>query len=109
METSNLSKEAEQLILAVDIALSPNASHEDRSQAYIFCENFKEESPLCATIGFELAAVTLSSSAAKRFGLQLIEHYIKFRWNIISSQEKLYIKVGLYINLFSLNYIRFLS
>lgn len=88
----NLSSEAEQLIHAVDVALSATASSEARNQAYLLCEKFKEESPLCATIGFQLARHG-NNFSIKHFGLQLVEHCIKFRWNCIHTQEKIFIKV----------------
>ena len=95
MEPSNgcqFTFEAEQLMQAVNIALSATANVQERSQAYILCEKFKEESPLCATVGFELALAG-RNPAAKHFGLQLIEHCIKFRWNNLQPQEKVSIKV----------------
>ena len=88
----NLSSEAEQLVQAVDIALSATASSEARNQAYLLCEKFKEESPLCATIGFQLSRYG-NNFNVKHFGLQLVEHCIKFRWNNIHTQEKIFIKV----------------
>jgi len=88
----NLSSEAEQLVNAVDISLSATASCEARNQAYLLCEKFKEESPLCATIGFQLSRYGKNINI-KHFGLQLVEHCIKFRWNCIHPQEKIFIKV----------------
>ena len=87
-----LSLEAEQLVQAVDVALSATASSESRNQAYMLCEKFKEESPLCATVGFQLACFGRNLNA-KHFGLQLVEHCIKFRWNSLHPQEKISIKV----------------
>ena len=87
-----LSDEAEQLILAVEIALSPTATADARNQAYNLCERFKEESPLCAAVGVQLAG-SMRSSTVRHFGLQLVEHCIKFRWKDLHPQEKLSIKV----------------
>lgn len=54
---------------------------------------FKEVSPLCPQAGFFLANNHQFSSVVKHFGLQLVEHTIKFNWNNISQQEKMFIKV----------------
>lgn len=87
-----LSAEAEQLIHAVDVALSPTATAEARNQAYNLCESFKEESPLCSLVGIQLASSS-KSATVRHFGLQLVEHCIKFRWKDTHPQEKLSIKV----------------
>lgn len=54
---------------------------------------FKEVSPLCPQAGFFLIN-SQYSSVVKHFGLQLIEYTVKFNWNNISQQEKVYIKVS---------------
>lgn len=87
-----LSAEAQQLVQAVEIALSPTASAETRTQAYTHCERFKEESPLCATVGLQLASSN-HIPVIRHFGLQLVEHCIKFKWQDIHPQEKISIKV----------------
>ena len=91
-----ISAEAEQLIQAVNVALSPTATTESRSQAYNLCERFKEESPLCAVVGLQLAGSN-QTPAVRHFGLQLVEHCIKFRWKDMHPQEKLSIKVYNYL------------
>jgi exportin-5 len=48
-------------------------------------------SPLCAQAGLCLVTGQYSS-IVKHFGLQLIEHTIKFNWNVISRPEKIFIK-----------------
>lgn len=88
-----ISAEAEQLVLAVEVALSPTSSSADRSQAYALCERFKEESPLCAQIGFQLALSSQCSPQVRHFGLQLVVHSIMFRWTDLHPQEKIAIKV----------------
>lgn len=87
-----LSSAAEQLVLAVEVALAPTATADARSQAYSVCERFKEESPLCSVVGLQLAGSS-KSSTVRHFGLQLVEHCIKFRWKDTHPQEKLNIKV----------------
>lgn len=61
---------------------------------------FKELSPLCPQAGFFLAT-SQYSNIVKHFGLQLIEYTIKFNWNNISQQEKVFIKVCMTIDLLS--------
>lgn len=50
-------------------------------------------SPFCAQAGLYLASGPFSSNI-RHFGLQLMEHTVKFKWNCISQQEKIFIKVG---------------
>jgi exportin-5 len=49
-------------------------------------------SPLCAQAGFYLVQSTQFSAIVKHFGLQLMEHQVKFNWNKISQEEKIFIK-----------------
>ena len=41
--------EAERLVRAVSVALSPNATAEERNAAYTLCERFKEERFVCSS------------------------------------------------------------
>lgn len=50
-------------------------------------------SPFCAQAGLYLASGPFSSNI-RHFGLQLMEHTVKFKWNCISQQEKIFIKVS---------------
>lgn len=84
---------AADLARAVELTMSMNATQSDRLKAYNACENFKESSPLCAEAGLFLAAGHQHSLLVRHFGLQLMEHTVKYRWNQISQQEKLFIKV----------------
>ncbi|XP_065574685.1 exportin-5-like isoform X1 [Artemia franciscana] len=88
--------EAAQLILksitsAIETTLNPLASQSDRHDAYLFIEEFKEKSPLCSEVGWILVK-NPGLHIARNFGLQLLEHSIRYRWNIIGIQEKLFIK-----------------
>ncbi|XP_063695724.1 exportin-5 isoform X3 [Culicoides brevitarsis] len=89
---TNVSELAAELARAVEVTLSPAASQQQRMEAYVACEKFKEVSPLCPQAGFFLANNPQFSSVVKHFGLQLVEHTIKFNWNNISQQEKVFIK-----------------
>lgn len=84
---------AADLARAVELTMSVNASQADRLKAYNACESFKETSPLCAEAGLFLAANIQHSLVVRHFGLQLMEHTVKYRWTQISQQEKLFIKV----------------
>ncbi|CAG9856617.1 unnamed protein product [Phyllotreta striolata] len=83
---------AADLARAVELTMSTGASQQDRFRAYQACESFKETSPLCAEAGLYLAAGTHHSSISRHFGLQLMEHTVKYRWTQISQQEKIFIK-----------------
>nr|WJM99467.1 exportin 5 [Ips calligraphus] len=83
---------AADLARAVELTMSPNASQADRMKAYQACESFKETSPLCAEAGLFLAASSQNSPIARHFGLQLMEHTVKYRWTQIGQPEKIFIK-----------------
>lgn len=85
---------AEELARAVELTMSATASQSARHEAYNACERFKETSPLCAQAGLFLAAGEQHSTVVRHFGLQLMEHTVKYRWNHISQSEKLFIKVN---------------
>lgn len=54
---------------------------------------FKDMSPFCAQAGLYLASGPFSANI-RHFGLQLMEHTVKFKWNCISQEEKIFIKVS---------------
>lgn len=83
--------EAEKLFQAVETIMNPSISQEQRGEAYQVCENFKETSPLCAHCGLLLSSIK-NPPVVRHFGLQLIEHHIKFRWNSLTQEEKCFIK-----------------
>lgn len=47
---------------------------------------------MCAQAGFYLVTNHQFSTIVKHFGLQLMEHQVKFNWNKISQDEKIFIK-----------------
>ncbi|XP_045492853.1 exportin-5 isoform X2 [Colias croceus] len=83
---------ADELSRAVELTLNPTIAHEARNQAYNACESFKENSPWCAQAGLLLASTAHYSPVVKHFGLQLMEHTVKYRWTQITQAEKLFIK-----------------
>lgn len=83
---------ADDLSRAVELTLNPSVSQDARNQAYNACESFKENSPWCAQAGLLLASGNQYSAVVKHFGLQLMEHTIKYRWTQITQPEKLFIK-----------------
>lgn len=50
-------------------------------------------SPFCAQAGLYLASGPFSANI-RHFGLQLMEHTVKFKWHVISQEEKIFIKVS---------------
>ncbi|XP_033734576.1 exportin-5-like [Pecten maximus] len=75
------------LTAAVETIMNPTASATDRMSAHKICEEFKETSPLCINCGLALSQ-RQNSSIVRHFGLQLLEHAIKFRWQVLSADEK---------------------
>ncbi|KAM3968247.1 exportin-5-like protein Ranbp21 isoform 2-T2 [Aphomia sociella] len=83
---------ADDLSRAVELTLNASVSQDARNQAYNACESFKENSPWCAQAGLLLASGNQYSAVVKHFGLQLMEHTVKYRWTQITQAEKLFIK-----------------
>ncbi|EDW75143.1 uncharacterized protein Dwil_GK19857 [Drosophila willistoni] len=81
-----------ELAQAVDMIMQPTTTQQARLEAYMACERFKEESPLCAQVGLYLASSPQFNQQAHHFGLQLMEYTIKFKWNQITHEEKVFIK-----------------
>ena len=82
-----------QLASVVEIMMSPNVSQQQRLDVYNALERFKESSQLCAQCGLYLVQKYPNrSSVIRHFGLQLMEHCIKYRWTQISQTEKVFIK-----------------
>ncbi|KZC13806.1 Exportin-5 [Dufourea novaeangliae] len=82
-----------ELAQVVEVMMSPNVPQQQRLEVYNACERFKESSPLCAQCGLYLAQKSPNrSSVVRHFGLQLMEHCIKYRWTQISQSEKIFIK-----------------
>jgi hypothetical protein len=79
------------LIAAVDLTMNPMTPQADRIEAFKLCEDFKS-SPLCVLCGLRLCCLEFSG-IIRHFGLQLLEHAIKFCWNSMSPEEKLFLKV----------------
>ncbi|CAH0391468.1 unnamed protein product [Bemisia tabaci] len=83
---------AQQLIYAVELSVNPLADQQARAKAYHDCEVFKEESPVCFHCGLYLAQRQDLSPTVRHFGLQLIEHCIKYKWYDMQQKEKLFLK-----------------
>ncbi|XP_078592068.1 exportin-5-like [Branchiostoma floridae x Branchiostoma japonicum] len=81
----------QQLIGAVEVAMSPMSGSRQRQEAYQLCENFKEHSPHCAACGLQLAQKN-NNPVIRHFGLQLLEHCARFRWNSWQPSEKVQFK-----------------
>uniref|UniRef100_A0A8C7TC97 Importin N-terminal domain-containing protein n=1 Tax=Oncorhynchus mykiss TaxID=8022 RepID=A0A8C7TC97_ONCMY len=61
------------------------------TQLHRFCEEFKEKCSFCVPCGLQLADKT-QTAVVRHFGLQILEHVIKFRWNNMPQQEKVQLK-----------------
>nr|XP_006811536.1 PREDICTED: exportin-5-like [Saccoglossus kowalevskii] len=81
----------QQLVKAVNTAMNPSVDHQKRLDAYQVCEEFKEKSPECAACGIELVGLH-HSPVIRHFGLQLLEHCVKFRWNSMGPEDKVTFK-----------------
>ncbi|XP_075719893.1 LOW QUALITY PROTEIN: exportin-5 [Rhinoderma darwinii] len=64
----------------------------DRSLSLLqFCEDFKEKCPVCVPCGLRLAEKS-QPPLVRHFGLQVLEHVVKFRWNNMEREEKVVLK-----------------
>nr|XP_020667445.1 exportin-5 isoform X2 [Pogona vitticeps] len=81
----------EQLVKAVTVMMDPASTQRYRLEALKFCEEFKEKSPVCVPCGLKLAEKT-QIAIVRHFGLQILEHVVKFRWNTMARLEKVYLK-----------------
>ncbi|KAL2740682.1 exportin-5 [Vespula squamosa] len=91
--TGDVAQISAELARVVEVMMSPNIPQQQRIEVYNACERFKESSPLCAQCGLYLAQKSPNRSPVVRhFGLQLMEHCIKYRWTQISQSEKIFIK-----------------
>ncbi|XP_028279678.1 exportin-5 [Parambassis ranga] len=81
----------EQLVKAVNVMMDAETSQIYRLEALKFCEEFKETSSFCVPCGLQLADKA-QPAVVRHFGLQILEHVIKFRWNNMQQQEKVQLK-----------------
>ncbi|XP_063094880.1 exportin-5 isoform X2 [Cavia porcellus] len=81
----------EQLVKAVTVMMDPSSNQRYRLEALKFCEEFKEKCPICVHCGLRLAEKT-QIAIVRHFGLQILEHVVKFRWNNMSRLEKVFLK-----------------
>ncbi|KAM4692893.1 exportin-5 isoform 2-T2 [Discoglossus pictus] len=81
----------QQLIQAVTVMMQPESSQEYRMEALRFCEDFKEKCPDCVPCGLHLAERT-QPPVVRHFGLQVLEHVVKFQWNNMSREDKMCLK-----------------
>uniref|UniRef100_A0AAQ5YGZ6 Importin N-terminal domain-containing protein n=1 Tax=Amphiprion ocellaris TaxID=80972 RepID=A0AAQ5YGZ6_AMPOC len=88
---SDVAAMCEQLIKAVNVMMDAETSQIYRLEALKFCEEFKETSSLCVPCGLQLADKA-QPAVVRHFGLQILEHVIKFRWNNMQQQEKVQLK-----------------
>ncbi|XP_055358363.1 exportin-5 [Betta splendens] len=81
----------EQLIKAVNVIMDAETSQMYRLEALKFCEEFKDTNSLCVPCGVQLADKA-QPAVVRHFGLQILEHVIKFRWNNMEQEEKVQLK-----------------
>ncbi|XP_033112204.1 exportin-5-like [Anneissia japonica] len=86
-----LQRNVEGLIKSITITMDPQVSHEQRTEAYHMYEEFKEKSELCVQCGMVLAKTTYPP-IIRHFGLQLLEHCVKFRWLAMNPNQKMIFK-----------------
>ncbi|RDD40871.1 Exportin-5 [Trichoplax sp. H2] len=92
MLTPEIEGEVQQLAMVVGEVLNPATSQQRRHELYMICEDIKEKSTNCPRLGLALSQQNYPS-ITRHFGLQLLTHCVRFRWqNKISNDEKAGIK-----------------
>ncbi|EDV29147.1 uncharacterized protein TRIADDRAFT_52729 [Trichoplax adhaerens] len=92
MLTPEIEGEVQQLAMVVGEVLNPATSQQRRHELYMICEDIKEKSTNCPRLGLALSQQNYPS-LTRHFGLQLLTHCVRFRWqNKISNDEKAGIK-----------------
>ncbi|XP_043916295.1 exportin-5 isoform X2 [Protopterus annectens] len=81
----------DQLIKAVNVMMDMNSSQRYRLEALKFCEEFKEKCAICIPCGLKLTDQS-QPPIVRHFGLQVLEHCVKFRWNTMQQRDKVYLK-----------------
>lgn len=76
----------------IQATLNPLSPQPLRLEALEKIEDFKNNSPLCAQCGLFLVRCNDYSHIVRHTGIQLMEHCIKYRWYVISQEEKVFIK-----------------
>ncbi|XP_070834219.1 exportin-5 isoform X1 [Chaetodon trifascialis] len=89
--TDQVAAMCDELIKAVNVMMDAETSQIYRLEALKFCEEFKETSSFCVPCGLQLADKA-QPAVVRHFGLQILEHVIKFRWNNMQQQEKVQLK-----------------
>ena len=82
---------SEEAAAAVEVLMSPALPPIERQRTYELCERLKE-SPLALQCGVYLSA-SHRPNMVRHLGLQVIENTIKFRWNDLAVDEKVFLKV----------------
>ncbi|PVD26679.1 hypothetical protein C0Q70_14357 [Pomacea canaliculata] len=75
------------LVAAVEKIMNPSATPQERTVAHQICEEFREKSPVCLQCGMMLAGKQFSP-VVRHFGLQIVEHFIKFRWSEVTEEQR---------------------
>lgn len=92
--SSAVAEITQELIEAQKVVMDGNATRENRANANKFLEEFKDGSHFCADCGFYIFS-NESHPSLRHFGLLLIEHSIKFQWNKMALDQKIFIKESL--------------
>lgn len=83
---------ASRLAHAMNTTLDPMVSHSVRLEAYNLLEQAKENLEVAVECGFFMAHRD-KEPVVRHLGLQLLEHAIKYKWNDLSVEQKVYIKI----------------
>ncbi|XP_005099250.1 exportin-5 [Aplysia californica] len=79
------------VVSALECIMDLSATNEQRQAAHTVCEDFKENCPDCIECGLQLARKEYSA-VVRHFGLQSVEHWIKYRWHEVNDTKRTALK-----------------
>eukprot|EP00050_Salpingoeca_kvevrii_P018126 m.71045 g.71045 ORF g.71045 m.71045 type:complete len:1148 (+) comp7914_c0_seq2:84-3527(+) len=85
---------AERLALALAVVHDGMSNPDARTAATQFLSEFQEQSGEVAMYGLHFARLDTDDDAVRHFGLHLLEHFVKHRWNACSDEAKAEMKAA---------------
>ncbi|CAK7234107.1 karyopherin [Sporothrix bragantina] len=76
---------------ALELIYNPQSTNSDRQEAQKYLEVVKE-AVQAPSVGFTLAANTTNPSVVRHFGLSMLEHSIKHKWALFSTDQASWIR-----------------
>lgn len=86
MESHVQQASSAEALQALDVIYNPSSTNDLRRQATVYLEQVKS-TPDAAVSGFQLANAQYQPPHVRHYGLTVLEHVIRYRWQELSAQE----------------------